>query len=213
MTVAIAESQELVRAGFRSIVDAQPGFDVVATATEPGEIVPTVHRVAPDVLLCEICFDGAHAFADILSVAQRTGVVVITGHREPDILREVMRLGARGYVHKDAAVEVLYAAIRHTACGGRFIDPSLGWQLANVPVESEISDREREVLWLIAAGHTAAEVADRLYLSKRTVEAVRSTLRTKLGLRTRAELYSYARSRGLLAIDCSGTALDRPVMH
>ena len=121
---------------------------------------------------------------------------------DPGFAREALRLGASGYVLKDAAAEELLLALRTVMRGSTYLHPALGAQMAVLDAStSPLTDREIQVLRLIAEGHTNSEVARRLYLSLRTVEAHRGQLRTKLGVHTRAELSAYAREHGLIHDD------------
>jgi two-component system response regulator NreC len=133
-----------------------------------------------------------------------TGVVVLTMQNSPAFVREALRSGALGYVTKEAADTEVVEAVRLAAAGQSYLQPGLGARLATEPEEEGqpdgLSDREAEVLGLIALGHTNAEIAAQLYLSVRTVESHRSHVQQKLRLTTRSQLVHYALQHGLVAI-------------
>jgi two-component system response regulator NreC len=131
-----------------------------------------------------------------------TQIVVLTMQREPAFAREALSAGALGYVLKEAADEELIEAVRCAAAGSRYLNPALGARIASEPPPGppdNLSKREVDVLRLIALGHTNAEIAERLFLSVRTVETHRAHIQQKLGLSTRAELVAYVIGHGLIS--------------
>src|ERR1700759_1657762 len=123
--------------------------------------------------------------------------------QEPAFAREALGAGALGYVLKEAADEELVEAVRSAAAGERYLNPRLGAQIASEPPPGppdDLSEREAQVLKLIALGHTNAEIAEQLYLSVRTVETHRAHIQQKLNLSTRAQLVRYALDRGLMTV-------------
>ena len=133
-----------------------------------------------------------------------TQIVVLTMQQEPAFAREALGAGALGYVLKEAADDELVQAVRHAAAGESYLNPRLGARMASEPAPGppdDLSEREVQVLGLIALGHTNTEIGEQLYLSVRTVETHRSHIQQKLGLSTRAELVGYAIERGLLSTD------------
>jgi two-component system response regulator NreC len=142
------------------------------------------------------------AIPGMLQASPGTAVVVLTMESEPRFARAALRAGALGFVLKEAADVELVQAVRAAAAGVRYLDPQLGAAIAAEPdaptgAPDGLSDREVEVLRLVALGHTNAEIATRLYLSVRTVESNRSSIQHKTGTSTRAELVAYARERDL----------------
>ncbi|MFD3457394.1 response regulator [Streptomyces sp. NPDC058691] len=207
-TVVLADDHLVVRAGMRLLMAADPAFDVIAeTATVP-ETLDAVRQHHPRVLVLDLTMSGRSSLPTIpglLSASPGTRILVLTMQEDPAYAREALRTGAAGYLLKEAAAEELLAAVRQVAGGATYVQPSLGARLAveNIGVadhdEEPLTDRETEVLTLLALGHTNQEIARRLYVSVRTVETHRSRLRDKLGRDSRAELIAVARERGLVA--------------
>jgi two-component system response regulator NreC len=205
ITIVIADDHEVVRAGLRLLLDAEEGFEVVS---EAGDIEVTVRRVAayhPRVLVLDVNMPGGSslpAIPRLRETAPETNIVVLTMQNEPEIAREALRAGATGFVLKEAAQAELIQAVRLAAEGRTYLNPELGARLATeLPVSrsapDDLSQRELEVLRLIALGHTNAEIATQLYLSVRTVESHRAHIQHKTGRSTRAELVAYARQVGV----------------
>ncbi len=206
ITIVIADDHQLVRSGLRLLLEAEPGFRVVA---EAGDVATTERRVIayhPQVLILDLSMPGESSLPSIPRIraaAPDTQIVVLTMHDEPAFAREALRAGALGYVLKDAADAELMLAVRLAARGRTYLQPELGARLAAEPSAQvtppdDLSAREVEVLKLIALGHTNAEIASMLYLSVRTVESHRAHIQQKLGRISRADLVAYARDHDLL---------------
>ena len=206
ITVVLADDHAMVRSALRSVLDAAQGFEVVAEAGDLETAVRKVLAYKPAVLMLDLEMPGAasaEAIRRVLEVSRDTAVVVLTMDADPEAARRAMRAGALGFVLKEAADTELLAAARATAQGHGYLAPELG---ARVVIEPEpiaaradgLSARELDVLRLVALGYTNPEIAQHLHLSIRTVEAHRGHLRRKLHQRSRAELCSYARERGLV---------------
>jgi two-component system, NarL family, response regulator NreC len=206
ITIVIADDHQIVRAGLRLLLEAEPGFRVVA---EAGDVATAERRVTayrPQVVILDLAMPGESSLASIPRIraaAAGTQIVVLTMHDEPELAREALRAGAIGYVLKDAADAELMLAVRLAARGRTYLQPELGARLAAEPparvaAPDDLSARELEVLTLIALGHTNAEIASTLYLSVRTVESHRARIQQKLGRSSRADLVAYAREHDLL---------------
>lgn len=206
VTIVIADDHAVVRSGLRMLLDAEPGFEVVA---ETGDVAATLRSVKghrPAVLVLDLNMAGESslpAIPSLLEAAPETRIVVLTMQNDPAFAREALRAGALGYVLKEAADTELVRAIGMAAEGRTYLNPELGARLAAEPGAAErrgddLTERETEVLRLIALGHTNAEIAGQLYLSVRTVESHRAHIQRKLGLSTRAELVRYALERKLI---------------
>jgi two-component system response regulator NreC len=159
----------------------------------------------PDVHVLDLNMPGRRslpAIPEIRAVSENTRVVVLTMQDDPAFAREALQSGASAYVLKEAADEELVRAVRAAAAGGTYLNPELGARLAATPAVPEapddLSDREVEILRLIALGHTNAEIGSTLFISTRTVETHRAHIQQKLGRSTRAELVRYAIDRGLI---------------
>jgi two-component system, NarL family, response regulator NreC len=186
------------------LLDSEPGLEVVAEA----ESVDTARRYVlghhPDVLIVDLNMPGGSTLEAIPALREdfpETQIVVLTMQQEAAFAREALSAGALGYVLKEAADEELVQAVRNAAVGERYLNPRLGARIASEPLSGppdDLSQREVEVLRLIALGHTNAEIAQQLFLSVRTVETHRAHIQQKLNLSTRAGLVGYALERGLL---------------
>ena len=182
------------------LLESEPGFEVVAEAGELDEIAPLVEEASPDVLLLDVHMRGGASLHLIPGLAARTRVLVLTMQDDPGYARTALRAGARGYVLKEAEDAELVQAVRTVATGGTYLAPAVGGKVlaAGDDSQARLTDREREVLGLIALGHTNAEMAKLLFLSLRTVETHRANIHRKLGTDSRAELVRHALELGLV---------------
>lgn len=206
-TIVVADDHQVVRSGLRMLLDAQPDLEVVA---ETGDVPATLRSVKghrPRVLILDLNMPGEPSLPAIPSLREaspETSIVVLTMQDDPAFAREALQAGALGYVLKEAADVELVRAVRLAAEGRTYLHPELGARLAAEPSRDHarpdgLTERELDVLRLIALGHTNAEIASMLFLSVRTVESHRANMQQKLGLSTRAQLVRYAIDRGLLA--------------
>jgi two-component system, NarL family, response regulator NreC len=204
--LVIADDHAVVRSGLRMLLEAEPDFEVVA---EAGDVTSAIHYVRahrPNVLILDLNMPGEPSLPAIGTFRQdspETQVVVLTMQSDPAFAREALRGGALGYVLKEAADAELVEAVRLAAQGRTYLHPELGAKLAAEPPAPEgppddLTEREVEVLRLIALGHTNSEIAGQLYLSVRTVESHRAHIQQKLRLTTRAELVRYALDHDLI---------------
>jgi two-component system response regulator NreC len=203
-TIVLADDHTVVRNALRMLLDAEPEFEVVAEAGDVDAAVRYVRGHKPRVLILDLNMPGRaslDAVPEILEASPETEIVVLTMQNEPAFARRALQTGVRGYVLKEAADAELVQAVRSAAAGETYLQPTLGARLAAGDASGdgdELSDRERDVLRLIALGHTNAEVAEQLYISIRTVESHRAHIQQKLNLSSRAELVRYAIERGLI---------------
>jgi two-component system, NarL family, response regulator NreC len=203
-TIVLADDHTVVRSALRLLLDAEPGFEVVAEAGDADTAVRYVRGHKPAVLILDLNMPGRSsldAVPDIREASPETEIVVLTMQNEPAFARRALQAGVRGYVLKEAADADLVQAVRSAAAGDTYLQPALGARLAagaDTQSGDELSERERDVLRLIALGHTNAEVAEQLYISIRTVESHRAHIQQKLRLSSRAELVRYALERGLV---------------
>lgn len=197
----LADDHAVVRAGLKMLLNTHDDFEVVAEASDAEAALRAVLGHKPDVLVLDLNMPGAKTSIEILPLVpekhEGTRVVVLTMQEDPAFAREAMRAGAQAYVLKEAADTDLVDAIRQASQGRIYLTPSVGAKLAAAPPEpaghpDALTDREYDVLRLIALGHTNAEIASELFLSVRTVETHRAHVQQKLGLSTRAELVRYA---------------------
>jgi two-component system response regulator NreC len=203
--IVLADDHPVVRSGLRLLLDSETDFEVVAEAGNVESAVRYVRGHHPDVLVLDLNMPGSPSLDAIPALREQapdTQIVVLTMQQEPAFAREALSAGALGYVLKDAADDELVEAVRRAAVGESYLNPRLGARIASEPPpgpRDDLSDREVDVLRLIALGHTNVEIAERLFLSVRTVETHRSHIQQKLRLSTRAELVGYALERGLIA--------------
>src|SRR4051795_8000232 len=209
ITIVLADDHAVVRSGLRLLLDQAGGLHVVSEAGDAETALRTVLGHKPTVLVLDLNMPGELSSLDaiprVADASPGTRVVVLTMQEDPEFARRALRAGAVGYVLKEAADAELVEAIRRAAAGETYLTPRLGAALAAAPPEpsgppGDLSEREAEVLRLIALGHTNAEIAGRLYLSVRTVESHRAHIQQKLRLSSRAELVRYALEHGMLDI-------------
>jgi two-component system response regulator NreC len=205
-TVVIADDHAVVRSGLKALLDAEPGFEVTGEARDVRSAMTFVRAQSPDVLVLDLNMPGEPslpAIPGLLEASPGTAIVVLTMQSDPAFAREALRAGALGYVLKESANAELVEAVRSAKEGRTYLQPQLGGRLAAEPPEPEagaddLSERETEVLQMIALGHTNTEIAEHLYLSVRTVESHRAHIQQKLRLSTRAELVRHALEHGLV---------------
>ena len=200
----LADDHAVVRSGLRMLLDSESDFEVVAEASNIEDTRRYVRGHHPKVLVLDLNMPGGSSLEAIPTIREEspdTEIVVLTMQQEPAFAREALRAGALGYVLKDAADDELVQAVRLAAAGESYLNPKLGARIASEPPPGppdDLSEREVDVLRLIALGHTNAEIGEQLYLSVRTVETHRSHIQQKLRLTSRAELVGYALERGLI---------------
>lgn len=202
--VVIADDHSVVRRGLREVLDSEDGFEVVAEAADLDGARRYVRGHHPDVLVLDLNMPGGSTLDGIPEIRAEhpeTQIVVLTMQDEPAYARHALSAGALGYVLKEAAESELVEAIRRAAAGDIYLNPRLGARVAAEPPPGPpdgLSEREVEVLRLIALGHTNHEIAEQLYLSVRTVETHRAHIQQKLRLASRSELVRYALDHGLV---------------
>lgn len=209
ITIVIADDHAVVRDGLRFLLEAQNDMRVVAESEDLEGTLRSVRGHKPDVLILDLVLHDGHALETIpklVADVPGTAVVVLTMHKDATVARQALRAGAAGFILKDAAGTELVRAIRAVAGGSTYVQPEIGGLIAGLDhagpnLLDQISEREVEVLRLVALGHTSREVADMLILSVRTVESHRAHLQTKLGCATRADLVRFALNHGLLDLD------------
>ena len=203
--VVLADDHAVVRRGLRLVLEGDGEFEVVAEAADVDGARRYVHGHHPDVLVLDLNMPGGsslEAIPGIRAQSPETQIVVLTMQDDPEYAREALAGGAVGYVLKEAAEVELVEAVRCAASGEGYLNPRLGARVAAAPTgpPDDLSQRELDVLRLIALGHTNSEIGEQLYLSIRTVETHRSHIQQKLRLNTRSELVRYALERGLVQV-------------
>jgi two-component system, NarL family, response regulator NreC len=206
--VLIVDDHAVVRAGLKLLVDGEKDLEAVGEAGSARDAIFEARSLKPDIVLLDVVMpdqNGLEIVPQLLRESPDAKVLVLSMQDEPRYVREAFEVGASGYVLKEAADSELVAAIREVAGGGRYVHPELGARLVAAESaerkrseEDPLSEREREVLRLLALGHTNQEIAKHLYISVRTAETHRAHIMQKLRLSSRAELVRYALDQGLL---------------
>jgi two-component system, NarL family, response regulator NreC len=208
ITVVLADDHAVVRKGLRLLLEAESGLRVQAEAGTVPDAIRMARAHRPDVLVLDLNMPGGSGMAAIPTIrdeATTTAIVVLTMQDDPSFARKALQSGALGFVLKEAADDELLVAIRLAAEGETYLNPRLGARLAAQPDEpagppDDLSDRELEVLKLIALGHTNTEIAGQLYLSVRTVESHRAHIQQKTRMSSRAELVRYTLEHRLVEL-------------
>jgi two-component system response regulator NreC len=201
--IVVADDHAVVRSGLRLLLEKEEDLNVVAEAGDVADALRYVRAHRPQVLVLDLNMPGEPSLPAIPEVPEHTAVVVLTMQNDPAFAREALQAGALGYVLKEAASTELVEAVRLAARGETYLNPRLGARLAAAPPQpagppDDLTEREIEVLRLIALGHTNTEIAGQLFLSVRTVESHRAHIQQKISRSTRAELVKYALEHGLL---------------
>ena len=206
--ILLVDDHAVLRSGLRLLLEREEGLEPVGEAETAEDAVRSLPRLRPDVVVIDIEMPGIGGIDGTERIKERAPearVLVLSMHDRPQDVRRAFDAGADGYLPKAAADEDLVRAIRAVASGERYVHPSLGAALA-APAASagpidDLTEREREVLRLLALGHTNQEIAEQLIVSVRTVESHRAHVMAKLRVTTRAGLVRAALDAGLLAED------------
>ena len=210
--ILIADDHQVVREALRSLLEGEGGFQVVGDTGDGLEAVRLVEKLEPHVLLMDLAMPGLGGLEVTREVTKRfprTAVVVLSMHSSEAYVTRALQNGASAYVTKESGGNDLLHAIREAAEGRHYLSPPLSQRAVDTyfdrartaPLEDydRLTTREREVLHLVAEGHSSAEIAQRLYISPRTVEGHRSSLMRKLGLHSQFDLATFALEKGLVS--------------
>lgn len=211
--IVLADDHDVVRSGFKLILEKDPEIIVVGEAAEGGQAYATVARERPDILLLDISMppgqSGLTACKDITRDFPNTKVIIVTMFAEPEYLYYTLKGGAKGYLIKSATAPELLGAIHTVHEGGSYIHAKMTEAITKGMSQEEreemaslqkLSSRELEILQLLAKGHTNKEISEQIFLSVKTVEAHRAKIYAKLGLKSRADLVDYALRHKLLGL-------------
>ena len=206
--ILIVDDHAVVRSGIRLLLAAEDDLEPVGEAGTAREAIFEARSLKPDVVLMDVVMpdgNGLDAIPTLLHEHPELKILMLSMQDDPQYVRQAFAAGASGYVLKEAADTEVVAAVREVARGGRYVHPELGARLVAAETEElrradedPLSEREREVLRLLALGHTNQEIAKQLYISVRTAETHRAHIMQKLRLTSRAELVRYALAEGLL---------------
>jgi DNA-binding NarL/FixJ family response regulator len=202
--VLLVDDHALFRAGLRARLEAEGDLEVVGDAATAEDGIIKARALKPDVIVLDLVLprrSGAEVIVDIQKVSPESRVLVVSSQTSASTVRSALSAGAAGYVPKRAADSELVAAIRRVRAGEGYVDPDLGSKLvgpANGPPLTPLSERESDVLQLLALGYTNQEIGKKLFISVRTVDTHRAHIMRKLSLQTRAELVLFALANGLI---------------
>ena len=204
ITVLLVDDHELLRAGLRSRLEREDGIAVVGEADSAERAVVMARALQPDLILLDLLLprkSGYDAIPELAQVAPQSKVLVVSSQAAPSSVRRALSGGAAGYLPKRSSDSELLAAIRVVAGGRGYVDPELGAKLVtpdSSPALEPLSERERDIVQLLALGHTNQEIGKKLFISVRTVDTHRAHIMGKLSLSTRAELVMFALAQGLI---------------
>ncbi|WP_430790773.1 response regulator [Actinoplanes sp. G11-F43] len=207
ITLLLVDDHPIVRNGLRGMFDSTPGFTVLGEASSGPEAVESVHRLDPDVVLMDLRMPGgggAEAIAELTRRRARARILVLTTYDTDVDTFPAIEAGATGYLLKDATVEELLAAVRAAAEGRTILSSAVASRLFNAvrapvaPADKLLSDREREVLVLVARGMSNREIAAKLFISEATVKTHLTHIYTNLGVRDRAAAVATGYDKGIL---------------
>jgi two-component system response regulator NreC len=210
--LVLADDHAILRAGLRMLINAQPDMEVVGEAQDGVEAVQAIQKENPDVAILDVTMPrsgGLDAIKEIMARNRSTRVLLLTMHEEPAYLRTALAAGAAGYVLKKSVDADLLSAIRAVYKGRTYVDSELAEILVRDAFSKEdrtgsaadgvLSERELQVLKLVAEGFSSREIAEQIYISTKTVETYRARFAEKLGLKSRAQIVRYALNLGLLS--------------
>ncbi|MDT4923427.1 MAG: two-component system, NarL family, response regulator NreC [Pseudonocardiales bacterium] len=202
--VLLVDDHALFRSSLRVLLDREDGITTIGEAGTAEQAIAKTRALQPDVVLLDLVLprkDGYAAMPELLKASASAKILVVSSQTQPTSVRQAIGAGARGFVPKRSSDKELVAAIRRVAAGEQYVEPNLGARLVvddSSPELMALSERERDVLPLLALGYTNQEVGKRLYVSVRTVDSHRATIMRKLRLETRAELVLFALANGLI---------------
>ena len=205
--VLLVDDHELLRAGLRSRLEPEPGITVVGEADTAERAVLLARRLQPDLVVLDLLLprkSGDEVIPELAEVAPQSRILVVSSQAAPSSVRRALSAGAAGYLPKRSSDRDLVAAIQVVANGGGYVDPELGAQLVNPDSPGALeplSERERDVLYLLALGYTNQEIGEKLFISVRTVDTHRAHIMRKVRLQTRSELVMFALANGVIGPD------------
>ena len=211
--ILIAEDHTILREGLQALLSSEPRFEVVGEAEDGRSAIRSVEELHPDLVLMDLSMprmSGLDAIKEIKKLSPETKIIALTVHKTEEYILATLQAGADGYVLKDSTHAELVMAIEHVLLGKRYLSPGISEKVIEGYLEGKktlktasawesLTQREREVLKLIAEGHKNKEVADYLYISLKTVEKHRANLMKKLDLHNAAELTAFAMEKGLVS--------------
>ncbi|MHB0987911.1 MAG: response regulator [Bellilinea sp.] len=211
ITVLLVDDHIVMRQGLRALIDSQTDLEVVGEASNGHEALELIHQKKPAVSVLDLMMPGLSGLEVTRQVWRISQVLILSMHADEAYVIEALRKGASGYVLKDATANELIQAIRIVASGQRYLSSPFSERAISAYIQrvktgslepyDTLTTREREILQLVAEGRNSAEIAQRLSISPRTVEAHRASLNRKLDIHSQAELIRLALKKGLLPLD------------
>lgn len=211
MRILIADDHAIVRQGLKLLIDSQPDMKVIAEAASGDAVLEQAAAVKPDIVVMDISMPGINGMLATRMLKQRqpdTTIIALTRHEEKTYLEELLRAGASAYVLKQSAPTEFLRAVRAVAAGGIYLDPAITAQVADgllapkarveLAAAAKVTERESEVLRLVAVGHSNVEIAAKLEISVKTVEVHKANAMRKLGLNGRVDVIRYGVLQGWL---------------
>jgi len=224
--ILIADDHAILRSGLKMLINAQPDMEVIAEAPDGDRAVQAARDTRPNVALLDLTMPGSGGMGALEEIARccpDTRVLILSMHDDPAYLRSVLAAGASGFVLIRSVVMELLSSLRALHRGGVFVDPSLAHVFVQDALDKAarggpaarslniLSERERQVLGLVAQGYGSQEIAKQILVSVKTVETYRARIAEKLGLRTRSEIVRFAVQMGLLTCDTLSSAPPREI--
>jgi len=216
ITLVLAEDHHIVRQGIRSLLEAEADFQVIGEVSDGLEAVRMVENLHPDVLILDLMMGGLNGLEVTRQVSKqspKTSIIILSMYNNEVYVLEALRAGAKGYVLKDSTADELVRAVREAIIGRHYLSDSLSERAIEKYIEKSketyldpydtLTTREREILHLAAQSYNNAEIAERLFISRRTVEVHRANAMRKIGLHSQTQLIRYAIKRGILPPDDS----------
>lgn len=212
--IVLVDDHPVVRQGLRALLEAEPDFELAGEAGDGLEAVRLVERLKPEVLIADLMLPslgGLEVARQISQLSPQTAILILSMHADDAYVLEALKNGARGYVLKDSSAVELVQAVRCVIAGQHYLSAALSERVidlytqqaepATTDVYDSLTTREREVLQLAAEGHSNTEIAERLFISARTVENHRAHVMRKLGLNRLSDLIYYAVRKGIIRVD------------
>jgi two-component system response regulator NreC len=211
INIIVADDHNIVRKGIRAILSDEADFKIIGEAADGLEAINLVEKLQPEILILDLMMGGINGLEVTLQLHKKcpkTGIIVLSMHSNEAYVLEALRSGARGYILKDNTTDDLVRAVREVAAGHRYLSSVLAERAIEAYTNKttvnsqdpydQLTTREREVLQMAAQGLSNSEIAERLFISPRTIETHRANLMHKLGLHSHAELLKFAMVRGII---------------
>jgi len=215
-TIILADDHHIVRRGLRALLETEQGFKIIGESGDGLETIKLVENLKPDILVLDLmmgALNGLEITRQVLSRSPRTSVIILSMYSDESYVIEALRSGAKGYVLKASPTEELVFAIREVVAGHRFLSSTLTEKALDSYIQKSkdaqsdnLTIREREIMQLAVQGHTNAQIAEILCISRRTVESHRASLMRKLGMRKFQDLVYYATTHGIIPVSDSNKA-------